>query len=416
MATGAVLALAAAGDAPRRAAPVFETEPHALAAGRSPRFLARGPHGLQALTVRPAADGKGQDLYLQTSTDGGDTFGEALRVNDTPGEVTDHGENSPAAAASPDGQYLYAVWAARDARTAMGANVRFARSGGMRPSFSPAITVNDDGLPVMHSFQTLAVGPDGTIYVAWLDSRDQPGHGGAHGSTASLYVARSVDRGKSFEKNVRVAENICPCCRPSIAFAGDTVVIGWRWVEPGDLRDMFVAASRDRGLSWSKPVLVARDGWKLNGCPHVGPALATLGDKLYTLWFSEGAGDPAIFLASSSDAGKTFGPKLKVSEGTADPTHPQIAAGEDRLAVVFQARSAAADQSWGRIGVYYREIYKDGSLSPLVRLAEGKANASYPAVTLGMSGRIFAGWTETLNGASTAYLLRGRWLPVPGRP
>ena len=47
-------------------------------------------------------------------------------------------------------------------------------------------------------------------------------------------------------------------------------------------------------------------------------------------------------------------------------------------------------------------------MSRLVRAGQGKAGVSYPSVALGMSGRIFLGWTETIDGKASAYLLRGR--------
>lgn len=49
-------------------------------------------------------------------------------------------------------------------------------------------------------------------------------------------------------------------------------------------------------------------------------------------------------------------------------------------------------------------------MSELVRAAEGQFNANYPAVALGLSGRIFLGWTETSQGVSRAYSVRGRSL------
>jgi hypothetical protein len=58
--------------------------------------------------------------------------------------------------------------------------------------------------------------------------------------------------------------------------------------------------------------------------------------------------------------------------------------------------------------VYYREIDSNGRTSELIRAAEGKTGASYPFVTLGMSGRMFIGWTETEDEVQRAYLLRGR--------
>ncbi len=288
----------------------------------------------------------------------------------------------------------------------------------MRVAWSPAITLNDDGLPVSHSFHNMGVGPDGTIYVAWLDGRDkqtkQPQQGGAHAShqrsegTSSVYLARSIDGGKTFEKNVRVATDICPCCRVSIRFVKEKVVIAWRRVEPGDICDIYVANSSDKGQTWSQPALVARDGWKISGCPHVGPTVGTLGNKLFMAWFTEGSGDPGIYMVTSDDAGQTFSAKEKVSEGTFDPTHPLMVPGQDKLALVFQARDVKKDQGWGKVGVYYREIYTDGSKSELVRAGEGKTTANFPTVALGLSGRIFVGWTETSEGVSKGYCVRGR--------
>jgi hypothetical protein len=362
--------------------------------------------------------GKGQDLFFQSSADLGDSFEGSQRINDVPGEVSDHGENSPLLIPSPDESMLYAVWSARDPKNISGSHVRFSRSAAMRPQWSPAITVNDDLQPVSHGFQTAAVAPDGTIYVAWLDGRNRAAneakhheHGGEDaftGGTSDLYIARSTDQGKTFQKNVLVAGHICPCCRPSIAFTRNRVLIAWRQVARGDIRDIYTAASSDAGLTWSKPRRVDRDDWKIKGCPHVGPSMASLGDRLYVAWFSEGGGRPAIYSAFTTDGGESFSPKQVISGGTTDPTHPQIAAGEDRIAIVFQARDGAAESGWGKRGVYYREIDSKGGISELIRAAEGKTGASYPAVALGMSGRMFIGWTESENEVQRAYLLRGR--------
>lgn len=390
----------------------FEKEPRVVTAGRSPKYLARRSHGLQMIYSAK------QDLFFQSSADVGDSFEGALRVNNVPGEVSDHGENSAQLLASPDEANLYAVWNARDPKDPTSSIIRFSRSAAMRPAWSPAITVNDDNQPVSHAFQGAAVGPDGAIYVAWLDGRNKKeshaGHSDHTGGTSDLYFSRSIDGGKTFEKNVRVAGNVCPCCRASIAVVRGRLLVSWRQVEAGDLRDVYVAGSPDRGQTWHKPVLVARDSWKIKGCPHCGPVLATLNDRLYVSWFTEGGGKPVINLAWSDNGGESFSPKQPISGGTTDPTHPQIATGDGKLAVVFQARDAAQGGGWGKMGVYYREIHAGGTMSRLVRAGEGKSGASYPSIALGMSGRIFVGWTETVDGKPGAYLLRGR--EVDGKP
>jgi len=402
---GAIVLLAA--ESPRTFRATFEPEAQNLGPGKSPKFFARRAQGLMTIKTLPGKTGA--DLVFQSSSDLGESFAETMRVNDVAGEVNDHGENSPQLLTSPDESMLYAIWNGRDPKNPEAAAIRFSKAGSMRISWSPAVTVNDDGKPVSHSFQTAAVAPDGTIYIAWLDGRDGRGAtDGATGGTTSIYMTKSTDAGRTWAKNVRVGTNVCPCCRVTWGFVNGKVIVGWRYVETGDIRDIYVATSEDKGETWGKPAPVFKDGWKIKGCPHVGPAMAVMNGKLYVTWFTEGANDPAIYLAVSSDAGKTFATRTKLSVGTTDPTHPQIVVNEDRLGVVFQARDAKAKGGWGKMGVYYREIHADGAMSALVRAGEGKGTLTYPTAQLGLSGRIFLGWTETVEGEGKAMLLRGR--------
>jgi len=402
------LAVCAAAISAQPIAVSFEPEAQGLGAGKSPKFYARRAHGLMMIKTVPAKGG-GADLQFQSSPDLGESFADVMRVNDQAGEVYDHGENSPLLLTSPDESTMYAVWNARDPKNPESGGIRFSRAGTMRTVWSPAVSVHDDPKPASRGFQTAAVAPDGAIYVAWLDGRDgRATTEGATGGTSSLYMTKSTDGGKTWMKNVRVGRNVCPCCRPSFAFVGNRVLVAWRYVEKGDIRDIYVATSEDKGETWGAAAPVFKDGWKIKGCPHVGPAMAVMNGKLYVTWFTEGSNDPAIYLATSADGGKTFAPRTKLSVGTTDPTHPQIVVNDDRLAVVFQARDAKAKGGWGKMGVYYREIRANGAMSALVRAGEGKGTLTYPTAQLGLSGRIFLGWTETVEGESKAVLLRGR--------
>ena len=386
----------------------FEPESQSLGAGKSPKFFARRAQGLMLVKTVPAQGG-GANLIFQSSADLGESFTETMQVNNVAGEVYDHGENSPQLLTSPDESSLYAVWNGRDPKNPEAGGIRFSRASSMRTVWSPAVTVNDDTKPASHGFQTAAVAPDGTIYIAWLDGRDgRATTAGATGGTTSIYMTKSTDGGKTWSKNVRVGANVCPCCRVTWGFVNGKVILGWRYVESGDIRDIYVATSEDKGETWGKATPVFKDGWKIKGCPHVGPAMAVMNGKLYVTWFTEGANDPAIYMAVSADGGKTFASRTKLSVGTTDPTHPQIVVNDDRLAVVFQARDAKVKGGWGKMGVYYREVHADGAMSPLVRAGEAKGTLTYPTAQLGLSGRVFLGWTETVEGESKAMLLRGR--------
>jgi hypothetical protein len=390
----------------------FEKEPQALHASKpakSPKLLSRRAQGIMSVYTSPA--GRGFDLYYVSSNDLGETWSEPQRINDVPGEVSDHGENSPQVFLSPDEMTIYAFWNARDPKNPGASHVRFSKGGAMMTQWSPAVTIDDDPAPNSHGFQGSAVGPDGSLYAAWLDGRDKESAKTRDytAGASSVYLTRSTDGGKTWSKNMRLSTDVCPCCRVAFGFTGGRTVVAWRGIENGDYRDIYSVSSADRGETWTKPALVNRDGWKIKGCPHVGPSMATAGDTLHIVWFSEAAAKPGIYMSTTTN-GLQFTPKRLISEGTMDPTHPVIATYEDRAGVAFQARDAKDKDSWGKMSIYYREISPFGVLSQLVKAGMPKEGAvTYPALALGMSGRTFLGWTETRGEKpSQAMLLRGR--------
>ncbi len=387
----------------------FEKEAQAMHGGKptkSFKLLSRRAQGLVGLYAAPAERG-GADPYYVSSNDLGESWTEPQRINNVPGEVSDHGENSAQLFFSPDEMTLYAFWNARDPKG--GSHVRFSRGGAMMTTWSPAVTVDDDPLPNSHGFQGAGVSPDGTLYAAWLDMRekDDSKTGDYTASAAAVYLTRSTDGGKTWSKNVRVARDVCPCCRAAFGFTGGRVVVAWRGVDSGDMRDVYTAYSADSGATWSKPALVHRDNWKIKGCPHVGPSLATVGDKLYVVWFSEAGAKPGIYYSSTTN-GERFAPRLSFSDGTADPSHPFVTAYENRLAVAFKARDAKEKEGWGKSSVYYRELLPGGTLTPLVKAGvSAEGSVANPTVALGMSGRTFLTWTESRGEkGSRAMLLR----------
>jgi hypothetical protein len=388
----------------------FEKQAQALHGGKpakSLKLLSRRAQGLAGIYSAPSE--RGADLYYVSSNDLGESWSEPQRINHIPGEVSDHGENSAQLFFSPDELTLYAFWNARDVKG--GSHVRFSRGAAMMTAWSPAVTLDDDPLPNSHGFQGAGVGPDGTLYAAWLDMREREAAktGDYTAGAAAVYVTRSTDGGKTWSKNVRVARDVCPCCRAAFGFTGGRVVVAWRGVDSGDMRDVYAATSADSGATWSKPAPVYRDNWKIKGCPHVGPSLATVGDKLFVVWFSEAGGKPGIFYSTTTN-GERFSPRVPLSEGTVDPSHPFATAYENRLAVTFKARDPRERDSWGKSCVYYREIGPGGVVAPLIKAAApAEGSVSNPAAALGMSGRTFLSWTENRGEAGPrAMLLRGR--------
>ena len=376
---------------------VFEPQPRAISAGRDPVVAVRASGALSLLKV------EGKDLWLETSLDGGDSFEERVRINDIAGEVSSHSESSPRMVVRTRSEF-YVVWQTR--RAGGGSALRFARSVNWGESFSKAVNVDGSSAAPSQSFYTMNVSPRGTIYVAWLDGRDR---GKGREGSAAVYIAKSSDRGASFQPPVRVSLDSCPCCRPSISFSGDdTVHVAWRRVIDDNIRDIFVSTSTDAGASWKPGVRVAEDNWKLNGCPHSGAATAALGKRLFVVWTTVRDSKGRLYLAWSDDNGQTFSPRVALGDRVVDPNHSYMAPAGDRLAIVFQGREPDRNRGWGPVNTWFREVDAAGGLSALQRLGNAGASASYPALAFEDPGRIFVAWTEPAKEGHNVILVRGR--------
>src|SRR3972149_4947309 len=206
-------------------------------------------------------EGNKNNIYIVSSTDDGKTFSEKVRVNadaDMPSGIN----HAPTMALGAKGE-IYVTWSAGRADGDFSSDIKFSRSLDGGRTFEPTITVNDDKAPAPHGFESMIVAPDGSIHIAWLDGREKKE------GVSSTYIAKSTDNGKTFEKNVRVDGNSCPCCRTAVTVAHDgTVYVSWSKVFKGDIREIGLSKSTDRGTSLSISPLAGTDKWVIAGCPH----------------------------------------------------------------------------------------------------------------------------------------------------
>ena len=133
----------------------------------------------------------------------------------------------------------------------------------------------------------------------WLDSRD-----GRQG----LRYAKSDDLGASWGKDAALAPRTCDCCWNSIATrtagsGASEVSVLYRGGEP---RDMMHMASID-GAKWNAPSSIGGFDWRVNGCPHVGGALAVRGNTLHTLVWTGKDGAQGLYHVTLGSAGSTTG-------------------------------------------------------------------------------------------------------------
>lgn len=366
----------------------FEPQPRALSLALARPVIAAGVNGDLYLLGVDRANG-GTKLTLSVSNDGGDHWGAGSTLNPESTIVSTSAENAPQVAAR--GMYAYALWQQRDAAGAT--TLQFARS---MPAMShPPHIVSPVDKPATDTsytgFASFTVAPNGDIYAVWLDGRAPASSPG----TFSVYLARSTDKGMTFQPNVRVATSSCPCCRPSAAVAADgTVYVAYRHVYDDNERDIALATSHDGGKTFSEPVRISTDRWKLLGCPESGPVIAVQKNQPVVSWYTASEQKPGIRVATSTDGGKTFGPALRISEGILSANHPYLAQREDgSIAVSFSGRAAGQNGTWSPLVPYLFSIDPRGSISRAEALSGVQAGGRYPVTTLGQDGSAFVVWS-----------------------
>jgi hypothetical protein len=301
---------------------------------------------------------------------------------------------------------FYCLWESRD--TQGQASLRLARSMDWGKSFSKSILV-DSSSTATQSFYSMAVGPDGTLFVVWLDGRDRNKD---RPETFSVYVARSLDHGKSFEKSHRVTLDACPCCRPAVAVgSGKDVYISWRGVFDHDVRDMLVASSRDQGISYGAGTRIAQDDWQINGCPHAGDTMTVLTGRLFVSWHTVSGGQSRLFLAWSDDHAAHFSHRVDAAGEVLDANHPHFIDLGASAGLLFQGRSPSRKEAWGKLNVYFRQITAAGSLLPLQNLGHASGSATYPSAAYESPEHLFVAWTERNDEGPSIVLDRGRSTP-----
>src|SRR5690606_7335525 len=91
-------------------------------------------------------------------------------------------------------------------------------------------------------------------------------------SGTDVRIARSQDGGRTFSEGIVVAHNTCQCCRTAVVVDEQgSIHFAWRHIYDDNIRDIAFASSHDEGRTFSEPVRVHTDGWRIEGCPHSGP-------------------------------------------------------------------------------------------------------------------------------------------------
>jgi len=346
--------------------------------------LAVGPDGEVHLAWADRSSGD-WDVYYILSTDRGATFGQPAQVGDAPANAA---RGHPALAVGPDGAAHLAWEEMRSGRW----NVYYARADSGTP-FSKLIPVDDAADSTDQVRPAIAVGLDGSIHLAWQDSRE---------GEWNIQYARSNDGGTSFGAGLRVnVETLGEQADPAIVMNGQgRVHVAWADKRTGAWA-IYHARSDGDGFERSRAV----GSGLMADLSNVLPSLAlSPDDGLHLAWANAYIKEPTygvpLYLpvyASSGDGGDTFVDPHQIGQGhryvSLRPPEIGLVVSESVVHVVLTTYSVR-DGSWVW---YYRS--EDGGQSfgegVKVEQIEGGVDAlHYPTVAVDREGRIHVAWAH----------------------
>ncbi len=285
----------------------------------------------------------GTDVYVAMSVDSGRSFADPIRINWRPGSARASGEQPPRVALVPrtaGPPDVVVFWLGRRSSGRVLLTTRSQDGGRTFPE--PTLVAGTDTTGE-RGWQTVSIGPEREVVLAWVDHRR---------GASDLYVATSLT-----DPAPRViARDVCAGSRTAIAHGSDgSIHVAWRHVFAADERDIAVASSHDRGLTWSPPTRLSDDQWSSAGCPDEGPSMAVDSrGRLHLVWPTLVTSDAGVERTQLFYASSTDGVQFSLRAAIPFPQHarhPRIAVlADDSVAVTWDSPRAGRSFVWRTAG------------------------------------------------------------------
>lgn len=327
-----------------------------------------------------------QYLVLKKSSDTGRTWSAPKRILEQPEPIVAAGEGRPKLAFGNKGE-VYITYTKPYTKDYAG-DVRFIRSLDGGQTFDPPRTVHVNRDIITHRYDSLVVDPQGQIFIAWIDNRDAKAKRARKQAYtgAAIYYTVSTDRGASFAGDFKVADHSCECCRIALALApGGKVTAMWRHVFAPNVRDHAMTVLTPTGAV-AAPERATFDDWRIDACPHHGPALAFgANGTRHQAWFGVKGEEGGVYYASAAP-GAPLGQPVKL--GSDQAAHPALAVAGANIAVAWR-------QFDGKATAILARTSRDGGANWEERELARTAQASdYPHLLSTANGIVLAWRTQ----------------------
>lgn len=291
----------------------------------------------------------------------------------------------PSIVALPDGS-LAAHWLVKSGPATFAYDVHISRSFDGGKTWGKSFVPHRDGTQTEHGFVSMFPAGDGLLAAVWLDGREMKSGGGDHGHGEMTLRYASIAKDGKIRDEAALDARVCECCQTSAAMTEDGPVVVYRDRSEDEIRD--ISIQRRVNGRWSGPQTVVRDGWKINGCPVNGPAVAAAGRRVAVAWYTGADDAPQVKFAASEDGGASFAKPLRIDGG-----HPV-----GRVGLVMTGDGAAWISWLEKTGsggeVRVRRIDRKGNAGDSITVApSGTARSNgFPRMVVANDRLIFA-WT-----------------------
>ena len=341
-------------------------------------------------------------IYLSKSVDDGQTFQPPIQVNDSDGTAAVGWQLGPQIAVDANDRVYVSYGDFREHRPEI--YLTTSTDGGN--TFSPSTPVTNGKLKIHEILHAMGVSGDGKIYISWLDKSDVPESDHHAHHAIHVFVARSIDSGKHFDAPINltaVQKNpVCECCRVSLVVdeAGN-VFVAYR-NNRNNIRDIYLSASRDEGENWSEPIRVGFGKWQVFRCPADAPVLAAdRNGRIHLAWMDARKGTNHVYYNSASTGDLVFRPETerRVSRDTirfgnsskakyGEGGHPAVAIDQTgRVTLAWEVSANATD-------IHTAVLSADGfSSEKRVNDDDGAFHQAYP-VLASYEGKVYAVWAD----------------------
>jgi len=275
---------------------------------------------------------------------------------------------------------LVAHWTQQNGPDPEASTLRLSWSKDDGRTWSAPVSPYADKSQTQHGFASLFDVPSGGFGVVWLDGR-------APNEDMALRARVYARDGKPGAEMI-VDRRVCECCETATTQTAEGAVVAFRSRSAENVRDIYV--SRLTGDNWTGPVLVHKDGWKIDGCPINGPSVSASGTNVAVAWFAAPMEQAHSFAAFSRDGGRSFSAPIRIDDASS--------LGRMQMALLPEGSAAVSWIEFADHAAQFRvrRVEQAGGRSAAVTIAAG-AGEQHPRIAHA-GGELTFAWTENKQG------------------